>query len=294
MSKDLDAIECLTTLDEIQAAYNKVQKQQHENAEELEEVLKERLMIDTKMEDMGKMFPSLDLLQSDSERMCSMINFICDLAENISSKVRQLDLAKNRVFEAIQRVDDILDLKFCTDGVKTAMESNDYEQAAANIHRYLCLDENVIRQSINAGMESSSITASLTVLQEARVQMSKVVCQQFDLAVSEGDFVSVERFFKIFPLLKMEDEGLLKFSSFMRQEIGKSAEDNLKLALAMDTTDRRFHVLFADTLTLLFEGIARTVEKQQPLVETYYGPGKLFLLVKSLQEECDVQVEMLN
>ena len=35
--------------------------------------------------------------------------------------------------------------------------------------------------------------------------------------------------------------------------------------------DRRANVIFADTLTLLFEGIARTVEDHQPLVDTYYG-----------------------
>ena len=34
-------------------------------------------------------------------------------------------------------------------------------------------------------------------------------------------------------------------------------------------------VIYADTLTLLFEGIARMVEIHQPLIETYYGPGRL-------------------
>ena len=49
----------------------------------------------------------------------------------------------------------------------------------------------------------------------------------------------------------------------------------------------RYNVMFADVITLLYEGIARTVEKQQPLVETYYGPGKLFLLIKQIQLQCD-------
>nr|XP_039263013.1 conserved oligomeric Golgi complex subunit 4-like [Styela clava] len=287
--KELLSIESLSTLDEMQAAYNKMQKELEESTKSLEEHIIERPQLDAKIKGICKMEPFLDLLECDSDRLCSQTNFVCDLAENISSKVRQLDLAKNHVFEAIQRVDDILDLKFCTDGVKTAMESNDYEQAAANIHRYLCLDENVIQQSIIAGMESSTINASLTVLREARVQMSKVVSEQFDLAVKEGDLTAVERFFKIFPLLKKEEEGLEKFAKFLRQEIAKSSQENLKLALKLDSNDRRFHVLFADTLTLLFEGIARTVEKQQPLVETYYGPGKLFMLVKNLQQECDIQ-----
>ena len=50
----------------------------------------------------------------------------------------------------MQRVDDVLDLKFCTDGVQTALHNEDYEQAAAHVHRFLALDENVLRMSADA------------------------------------------------------------------------------------------------------------------------------------------------
>ena len=42
---------------------------------------------------------------------------------------------------------------------------------------------------------------------------------------------------------------------------------------------KRANVLFADTLTLLFEGIARIVEVHQPLVETYYGEWIEIMLI---------------
>uniref|UniRef100_A0A8C5RP94 Conserved oligomeric Golgi complex subunit 4 n=1 Tax=Laticauda laticaudata TaxID=8630 RepID=A0A8C5RP94_LATLA len=74
-------------------------------------------------------------------------------------------------------------------------------------------------------------------------------------------------------------------------QVANKAEENLQLALQTDPTDRRYAVLFADTLTLLFEGIARIVETHQPIVETYYGPGRLYALIKHLQAECDQQVE---
>jgi formylmethanofuran:tetrahydromethanopterin formyltransferase len=64
-----------------------------------------------------------------------MIDHTSSLADQISKKVRQLDTAKTRVFEAIQRVDDILDLKFCSDGVEKAMKIHDLESAAGHIHR---------------------------------------------------------------------------------------------------------------------------------------------------------------
>ena len=53
--------------------------------------------------------------------------------------------------------------------------------------------------------------------------------------------------------------------------MSETADKNLKLALNADPDDKRANVLFADTITLLFEGIARVVEIHQPLVETYYG-----------------------
>ena len=45
----------------------------------------------------------------------------------------------------------------------------------------------------------------------------------------------------------------------------------------------RVGVAYADALTLLYEEIARTVERYQPMVETYYGPTWLQFLIKKLQ-----------
>ncbi len=57
-------------------------------------------------------------------------------------------------------------------------------------------------------------------------------------------------------------------------QLSETADKNLRVALATSTSDKRANVMYADTLTLLFEGIARVVEIHQPLVETYYGQYK--------------------
>jgi hypothetical protein len=54
-----------------------------------------------------------------------------------------------------------------------------------------------------------------------------------------------------------------------------TSQQNLTGAMGTVPGDQRASVIFADTLTLLYEGIARTVEIHQPLIETYYGPGRL-------------------
>lgn len=63
---------------------------------------------------------------------------------------------QTRLYKVIQRTDDILDLKFCTEGVQTALRNEDYDQAAAHIHRYLSLDQSVIELS-RQGEESMKL-----------------------------------------------------------------------------------------------------------------------------------------
>ncbi|XP_077986073.1 conserved oligomeric Golgi complex subunit 4-like [Glandiceps talaboti] len=286
-------IENLTDSAQIQQALDNLSVKEDEITEEIDMLLHNQVSLEGKMSTLYRMAPNLQLVNSDAKQLDSMISFTCNLAENVSSKVRQLDLAKSRVQEAIHRVNDVLDLKFCTDGVQTALQNEDYEQAAAHVHRYLTLDENVLKQVTPDSKEDSGLDASLELLHEAEKQLKAIVIQKFDESVETRDLASVERFFKIFPLLGMHDEGLSKFSMYLCTQIANTARQNLEIALGTDTNDRRANVIYADTLTLLFEGIARVVEIHQPLVETYYGPGRMFSLMSALQRECDKQAKKI-
>ncbi|XP_052653368.1 conserved oligomeric Golgi complex subunit 4 isoform X3 [Harpia harpyja] len=286
----MERIESLTDLADLEAAYSRLCEEEKVVQEELDALLEQQSTIENKMVALHRMGPNLQLIEGDAQQLAGMITFTCNLAENVSSKVRQLDLAKNRLYQAIQRADDILDLKFCMDGVQTALRNEDYEQAAAHIHRYLSLDKSVIELS-RQGKEGGIIDANLKLLQEAEQRLKMIVTEKFDTAMKQGNLPQVERFFKIFPLLGLHEEGLSKFSEYLCKQVANKAEENLQLVMGTDMSDRRAAVIFADTLTLLFEGIARIVETHQPIVETYYGPGRLYTLIKHLQVECDRQVE---
>ncbi|KAM6063870.1 conserved oligomeric Golgi complex subunit 4 isoform 1-T1 [Theristicus caerulescens] len=286
----MERIQSLTDLADLETAYSRLCEEEKVVQEELDALLEQQSTIENKMVALHRMGPNLQLIEGDAQQLAGMITFTCNLAENVSSKVRQLDLAKNRLYQAIQRADDILDLKFCMDGVQTALRNEDYEQAAAHIHRYLSLDKSVIELS-RQGKEGGIIDANLKLLQEAEQRLKTIVTEKFDTAMKQGDLPQVERFFKIFPLLRLHEEGLSKFSEYLCKQVANKAEENLQLVMGTDMSDRRAAVIFADTLTLLFEGIARIVETHQPIVETYYGPGRLYTLIKHLQVECDRQVE---
>ncbi|XP_055952685.1 conserved oligomeric Golgi complex subunit 4-like isoform X2 [Argiope bruennichi] len=237
------------------------------------------------------MMPQLQLAHTDAQQLSGMIAFTSALAENISSKVKQLDVTRSRVLECMQRVEDILDLKFCTDGVQTALQNEDYEQAAAHIHRFLSLDKTVLKKSAADSNEGSSLDEAFEKLHEAETQLKAIVMRKFDEAVRDEDVASVERFFKIFPLLNQHNEGLKKFSTYLCSQIADKSQKNLKAAQSVSPSDKRWTVKYADIATLLFEGIARIIEIHQPLVETYYGPGRLFSVIEVIQKECDRQIK---
>ncbi|XP_039618780.1 conserved oligomeric Golgi complex subunit 4 [Polypterus senegalus] len=285
-----ERIEEITEPEELERLYQQLCEEERTVEAELESFVNQKGSIAAKMIALQRMGPNLQLIEGDASQLSGMIKFTCNLAENVSSKVRQLDLAKNRIYQAIQRADDILDLKFCMDGVQTALRNEDYEQAAAHVHRYLSLDQSVIELSRQGG-EDSMLDTNVSLLQEAEQHLKVIVAEKLDQAIKEGDLPQVERFFKIFPLLGLHEEGLGRFSQYLCTQLASKAAQNLQLAMGMELSETRAALVFADTLTLLFEGIARVVETHQPIVETYYGPGRLYTLIKHIQVECDRQAE---
>ncbi|KAI3377858.1 hypothetical protein L3Q82_009006 [Scortum barcoo] len=288
----METISGLTELEDLERVYQQLCEEEKEVEAELDRLVGQEGTIHTKMLALQRMGPNLQLIGGDASQLSGMITFTCSLAENVSRKVRQLDLAKTRLYNVIQRADDILDLKFCTDGVQTALRNEDYEQAAAHIHRYLSLDQSVIELS-RQGEESSAVDASLIMLQEAEQKLKVIVAEKLDEAVAAVDLAQVERFFKIFPLLGLHQQGLARFGQYLCSQLASKAEENLLLATGGDLGEKRALLVFADTLTLLLEGIARVVETHQPIVETYYGPGHLYTLITHLQQECDQQVQKI-
>jgi hypothetical protein len=48
---------------------------------------------------------------------------------------------------------------------------------------------------------------------------------------------------------------------------------------------------YITTMTALFESIAMIVDQHQPVIEKYYGPGKMTFVIAKLMEECDRTIE---
>jgi len=282
-------VNSLTSLEDIQAAYDALSVEEESVVKDLDAIVSGGADLDQRLVTITALAPQLDNVGDDCKQLDKLISFTCGLAEKVSFKVRQLDLAKTRVAECQQRVHDLIDLKLCSEGVVTALNQEDYEKAAAHIHRFLAMDESLLRCTPGPSGSGVGLEGNIATLHDAEARLKGVVARRFDEAVKDEDLASIERFFKLFPLLGLHDEGLKNFTDYLSTKLSANSKKNLKQALDTPTGGARAKIILADTLTLLFEGVARIVEIHQPLIETYYGPGKVFTAIKTLQKECDVQ-----
>ena len=63
--------------------------------------------------------------------------------------------------ECQQRVNDLIDLRLCSDGVKASIADEDYEQAAAHLHRFLSMDEGERSQQVGGKVLKFKMVCSL-------------------------------------------------------------------------------------------------------------------------------------
>lgn len=73
--------------------------------------------------------------------------------------------------------------------------------------------------------------ASFKLLYESEEKLKNIVNSKFDAAVHSQDVASVERFFKIFPLLAMHTEGITKFSKYLAAQVSLDRQCCVVLSL---------------------------------------------------------------
>ena len=297
MSEQVIELSNLRTAEEIRGAFEALRVEEDKTEAELENLLNSHRYIEVELKELlqnGQF--QMGKLENDVQDMSKRIGYTASLADGVSAKVKQLDLAKNRVYDCQQRVNDLIDLRLCADGVKQALNEENYEKAAAHLHRYLNMNEAQLKataERMSEGGANVSLDNAISILHNGEDQVRRVVSHRFDEAIKNDDLASIERFFKLFPLINLHDVGLKKFSLYLHSKLAANGEQCLKTATGAMPGDPRSNVIFADTLTMLFEGIARTVEVHQPLIETYYGPGKVAQVLHLLQEECDRQASKI-
>ena len=214
---DTQEVELLTELENCQGS-----------REELEEAV---FSLSSLSAELNPINQDVTRLEQDITRSHLMIDKVCQ-------KVKLLDFAKSRVFACMKRVDDVIDLRSCSEVVNNSLASGDYERAAAHIHRYLVLDERMIKDTVSGFSDVSTVDASFQSIRQAEVELKSLMQEKFERALVDKDEKAVERYFKIFPFLFLHEEGLQKYSQFLRGRIAFVTEGRFTDAVSQSSINK--------------------------------------------------------
>ncbi|KAK9455636.1 COG4 transport protein-domain-containing protein [Dipodascopsis uninucleata] len=279
-----DILEC-ATYEEIEASVGQL----HAESDAVNVQLKD--IYNTQLSPLSFSLQRLDILGASlsnpmqtARSLSQVVSDAAFVASRISQKVRQLDMEQSRVQEALDYVSKTQELKKCIIGIYDATQVRDWESVAQHINRASKLPPDLVRGKFAEVMvptEENPDSPSIA-LQNATETFGALFLREFDAAAKEKDVEKITRFFKLFPLIGKEKEGLDIYAKFVCTIIASQSRQLM-------STKTEGPLFFGMVISRLFENIATIVDQHSPIVERYYGRGKMQRVIERIQLEADTQ-----
>ncbi|KAF8479032.1 COG4-domain-containing protein [Russula ochroleuca] len=270
----------LTTLPQVLSALSSLESEEAELSNSLSALLGDQEPIQNSLARLQSLLPRVDELHTEASALSSKVSVTARTAERVGGRVRTLDEEMRRVREANDRLQQVMELKSSLSALQSSIDAQDWESATRHCARAMALPEGVI----NGAFAETSVPSSenplppAQTLQDARTHLLQVFTRQFTEATKARDAVATTRFFKLFPIIGWEIEGLEAYASFIVDLV------KVRPPASAQTSSSLYYIT---ALTALFESIAVIVDQHQPVVESYYGTGKMASVIARLLRECD-------
>ncbi|GAA5821216.1 hypothetical protein JCM11251_004517 [Rhodosporidiobolus azoricus] len=220
-------------------------------------------------------------IQAEAEHMAREIGAVAQTAERVGAKVRGLDEEQSRVKECIDMVQAVQDLKTAIASLDIAMQKQDWEAATRCVQRARAIDPEIVSSGFaEAVVPTSDLPSTPTAtLAQLRASLLETFLTAFRAAAQSNDTNNINRFFKLFPMIEEEDKGLEVYAEWVAGIV--------RAKTGQLSTKSQSPTHFSSLLTTLFEAIALILSQHQPVVEKYYGDGKMLSVAGSLMTETD-------
>ncbi|KAG5056319.1 hypothetical protein JHK85_008829 [Glycine max] len=243
---------------------------------ELDELLSQRTDLDRHLLQLQRSSDVLDIVNSDADYMLSNVASTSDLADQVSRKVRELDLAQSRVRNTLLRIDAIVERANSLEGVHRALEAEDYESAACYVQTFLQIDAQY--------KDSGSDQLQRDRLLAAKKQLEGIVRKKLSAAVDQRDHPAILRFIRLFTPLGVEEEGLQVYVGYLKKVI--AMRSRMEFEQLVEMMDQQ-NVNFVGCLTNLFKDIVLAIEENSEILSGLCGEDGIVYAICELQEECD-------
>ncbi|KAI0086670.1 COG4-domain-containing protein [Irpex rosettiformis] len=270
----------LTTLPDILASLASLEQEETGVSTSLSELLANTQPIVDTLTRLQGLSPRLNELYDEATALSGTVSTTAKTADRVGGRVRLLDEEMKRVREAGDRVGQVMELKSSLAALQSSMESQDWESATRHCARAMAtpLDVTSGHFAETAVPTSESPLPPAQTLQTSREALLQIFRDQFEKASTSRDAAATSRFFKLFPAIGWEEEGLQAYAAFVVDLVKVRAPASAKMSSPL---------YFITSLTALFESIAMIVDQHQPVVEKYYGAGKMASVLERLLQESD-------
>ena len=270
----------LVNINEILDHLSALQSEETDLSNTLSDLLSRRDLITSSLSKLEAVTPKLDDLRSDSQQLFSQVLVTSRIADRVGGRVRSIDEEMKRVTEAADHISRVMELKSSLTQLQFCIESHDWESATRHCARAMAVPAEVIsgRFAESAIPTSENPLPPAQSLQAARDRLLAIFKQQFEEASCARNAAATSRFFKLFPVVGWEAEGLEAYASFAVDLVRIRAPSSAKTSSSL---------YYVTSISALFENVAMIVDQHRPIVEKYYGTGKMVPVVRRLLEECD-------
>jgi hypothetical protein len=236
---------------------------------------------------------ALQVAQVEADRLSKSTADNAVLAETVSKKVREMDVAQSRVRAALGRIELILDKSHAVTGVKTAFEKGDLEAAVGCVARYLEIADEDGPLSSPLGDASDQESNQAVVMEEWRVKVEMEVQRQTADAVHSREHQMVARLCRLFGPLQKSEEGVKILTDFLRTLIGERAQQDYDAlvdgAAGLPAGISGNRADYVEALTNLFRDVATAIDEHLDLLKDAFGPDMTLKALDYLHSECDVR-----
>ncbi|KAK9475375.1 COG4 transport protein-domain-containing protein [Dipodascopsis tothii] len=221
---------------------------------------------------------------NSTRALTAMLSDASAVASRLSRHVRQLDKEQSRVAAATKHVEMTQDLRSNIQNIYEAADVREWETVANSIHRIDQLPAEVINGEFTELMVPSEQypDSPKETLANARQSFGALFLREFESAAKDKDVEKLTRFFKLFPLIGKEKEGLDSYAKFVCTLVADQSR-------AIMSNRVEGPLFFGMAMSRLFENIAAIVNQHSPIVERYYGKGKMNRVMERIQLEADAQ-----
>lgn len=279
-----------TTTAQVRAVLRDIQRERREKHAELEK------LTDAATDKRERQTQQLAVLQTQlsttgltqSRQLMGMLGSAGSAAGRIASGVRQVDRERQRVREALQYVQDVISLKNSIVGMQDAMAAQDWDRAARYVSEARALPQQLVAGEFAKKMVPVAEIPDFPeeTIAQACESLGKLFLREFHRAAAAKDMAALTRFFKLFPLIGKDNQGLQVYSQFIA---GIITTQSRALMQQRPPEGQALLLFYSRIVSRLFEDIATIVDQHSTVIEAHYGRPAMVWVIDKIQDEADLQ-----